>query len=432
MPRIAPPLTLRARLPSRTAPATIDELRLRSLAPLALRAARACATPGPELRRARRVAVVAGRRRPRLRSRRVSPVARLRGVVPDPSRPSAPTSNRCRRRRTICGIASARATRCPTSTIRTRRQMGAVVFVAPGLRRAHDRPQPPLPVLHRGRGRAARDAARDRAAADGRERVQPGRAVDQPRVGHLAVHAVDRASTTGSSRTSGSTRGATSSPRPTARSPTCRSSTRISTTGSWRLPPTTGARATWRARSSATRRRASRPTTRASRCRTRRATTCRSCRRSRTSSATRTSTDLDLADIPDAPYFAVVKTTRKMDVQARRRARRDVGRGVPVPQSAAQPAGDRRRRRVRDPAADRQGRALCRQARAGRPAAGVVAGLSAAHRRDAAASRGASSGCRWKRCARSTASARRRRFRSGTRCWCRRRRPTPEDAAAKR
>ena len=55
-------------------------------------------------------------------------------------------------------------------------QMGRVVFVAPRLRRADGRSQPPLPLLHRGRGRAARHAAGDRAAADGRERVQPGRA----------------------------------------------------------------------------------------------------------------------------------------------------------------------------------------------------------------------------------------------------------------
>ncbi len=59
-----------------------------------------------------------------------------------------------------------------------------------------------------------------------------------------------------------------------------------------------------------------RPTTRASRCRTRRATTCPSCRRSRTSSAIPEKYGLELGDIPDAPYFAVVKTKRKIDVKA--------------------------------------------------------------------------------------------------------------------
>ena len=61
----------------------------------------------------------------------------------------------------------------------------------PRLRRAHRRAQPALPVSHRQRGRGARHAARDRAAADRRKRFQSERDVDEPRVGHLAVHAVD-------------------------------------------------------------------------------------------------------------------------------------------------------------------------------------------------------------------------------------------------
>ena len=68
----------------------------------------------------------------------------------------------------------------------------AVVRVAARLRGADGRSQPALPLLHRRRGRGARHAARDRAPADGRERVQPERDVDEPRVGHLAVHPVDR------------------------------------------------------------------------------------------------------------------------------------------------------------------------------------------------------------------------------------------------
>jgi hypothetical protein len=50
-------------------------------------------------------------------------------------------------------------------------------------------------------------------------------------------------------------------------------------TGTWRSPPTTGARTRWDARSRRTRLPACRATTRASPCRPRRGTTCRSCRR---------------------------------------------------------------------------------------------------------------------------------------------------------
>ena len=111
--------------------------------------------------------------------------------------------------------------------------------------------------------------------------------------------------------------------------------------------------------------------------------------------------------------------------QARGRAGGTVDRGIPVPQSASQPAGDRRRRRVRDPAADRQGRALRRQARADRPAAGLVAGVPAAHGRDAGAARGAA------RDVRGDAARGQRHRREGagagraTRCWCRRSGPRP-------
>ena len=56
-----------------------------------------------------------------------------------------------------------------------------------------------------------------------------------------------------------------------------------------------------------------------------------------------------------------------------------------------------------------------------RPAAGVVAGVPAEAQRDAAAGRGPLRRCRWKRCARSTASGRARACPPATRCWCRRR-----------
>ena len=95
----------------------------------------------------------------------------------------------------------------------------------------------------------------------------------------------------------------------------------------------------------------------------------------------------DLGDIPDAPYFAVVKTSKQDGRQAGGGARRNVGRRIHVPQSAPQPAGDRRGRRIHDPAPDRQGGALRRQARSLRPAARVLARVPVAPRRDAAAGR---------------------------------------------
>ena len=81
-------------------------------------------------------------------------------------------------------------------------------------------------------------------------------------------------------------------------------------------------------------------------------------------------------------------------------ARRDVDRGVPVPQSAPQPAGDRRGRRIHDPAADRQGGALRRQARSrptSRSCRGRRTGCDPA-RRCRRSPR--SSACRSSRCAR--------------------------------
>ena len=66
-----------------------------------------------------------------------------------------------------------------------------------------------LPVLHRHRDREARHAARTRAAAGRRERVQPGRLFAQPRRRACGSSSRARASTTASSRTGGSTSGAT-------------------------------------------------------------------------------------------------------------------------------------------------------------------------------------------------------------------------------
>ena len=109
--------------------------------------------------------------------------------------------------------------------------------------------------------------------------------------------------------------------------------------------------------------------------------------------------------------------------QGRGRAGGDAARRVPVAQSAAQPAGDRRRRRGHDPAALRQGGAVRSQARADRPAAGDLAGVQAQGRRDAAAGRVPVRPVAGDAAHASTASARARRCRPATRCWSRRRRP---------
>ena len=85
---------------------------------------------------------------------------------------------------------------------------------------AHHRAQPALPLPHRRRDREARPADRARAAADGRERLQPDGLLARARLGPVAVHPAAPASATTSSRTPGTTAGATSSTRPTPRSTT--------------------------------------------------------------------------------------------------------------------------------------------------------------------------------------------------------------------
>ena len=161
------------------------------------------------------------------------------------------------------------------------------------------------------------------------------------------------------------------------------------------------------ARSRATAPRDCRRISRASpRWRTRRATTCRSCRRSRTSSRDPQKYGLVMADVPDAPYFTVVRTTARMDVKRGRRAGRDAGRRVPLAQSAAQPARHLGRRRIRDAAADRQGRGLRGEARSRRSAARVVAGVPDEGRARRCRRSRSGTACRSRRCARSTASGR--------------------------
>ena len=122
---------------------------------------------------------------------------------------------------------------------------------------------------------------------------------------------------------------------------------------------------------------------------------------------------LELGDIPDAPYFAVIKSTRKIDVKAAAALAEMSLDEFQYLEPAAQPAGDRRCRRVHDPAADRQGRAVRGEARTSptsRSCRGRRTGCATARR--CRRSR-RSSGCRWTRCARSTASAPSRRCRSG-------------------
>ncbi len=199
---------------------------------------------------------------------------------------------------------------------------------------------------------------------DDRERVQPDGATRAVALRASGSSFRRRASTSAWSRTGGSTSDATSSPPPKARSTICSSSTPNSGTGISRLPRTTGARVRCVVRSRANTKRGL-PTDYLS---------------LKMPAETRQyvpklqavkniinepeSFGLDLADIPDAPYFAVVRTTRKMDVKiAAELAEMPAGR-VPVAQPAAQPAGDRRRGRCDDVAALRQGRAVRREARA--------------------------------------------------------------------
>ena len=69
-----------------------------------------------------------------------------------------------------------------------RRPRGRALPQEPGLPRPHLQAWRALPVLHRQRDREAQPAARTRAAAGGRERVQSGRLFAQPRLGPVAVH----------------------------------------------------------------------------------------------------------------------------------------------------------------------------------------------------------------------------------------------------
>ena len=90
----------------------------------------------------------------------------------------APSSSRCRRRPATCGTASSRGYAMPDLEGPLVEKWEQWYADAARLRGAHGRAQPALPLSHRRRGRGARHAARDRAAADGRERVQPERDVD--------------------------------------------------------------------------------------------------------------------------------------------------------------------------------------------------------------------------------------------------------------
>ncbi len=108
--------------------------------------------------------------------------------------------DRCRRRdrcrsssnTETSGSASAQGFAVARSRIAGGQVGRKLVRRAPGLRGADGRSQPALPLLHRRRGPEAWHAHRSGAAAHDRERVQPDGVFEQPRVGHLAVHPVDR------------------------------------------------------------------------------------------------------------------------------------------------------------------------------------------------------------------------------------------------
>ena len=373
----------------------------------------ACATPAPPPPAAPPASGAAA-------GHRLSPAAAPRSFWSIRSRAPRPISSRCRLRRRPVG--SHRQRLCDSRHRRPAgRQMGAVVRGAPRLRRAHGRAQPPLPLSHRHRGRGARHAARNRAAADRRERVQSERDVDEPCVGHLAVHARDRQDVRSGAELVVRLAARRRRRRRARRSTTCRSCTRSSTTGSSRSPRTTGARATCGVPSPATARRDCRPTSSSLR---------------KVPDETRNYVPklqaikniiadpqkfgLAMADVPECAVLHGRANDGADGRQARRRARRIAGRRIPRAQSAAQPPGDLRRRRIRDPAADRQGGDLRRQARPDRPAARFMAGAPDEARRNAAAGgdplrhvdRDAALGQRHRPA--------RRRCRPATRCSCRR------------
>ena len=250
--------------------------------------------PTPDPRRRRRCSPPARRRRPprsrpsrprrrwslRRRNRRRHPAA-----VPSSSnrirfrtRP-APTSSRCRHRSATCGSASSPATRCPTSKVRWSRNGSSGTRRVPTTWRAWSSAAGATSITSSPRSNARKHADGDRAAADGRERVQPGRAVDEPRGGHLAVHSVDRQALRpdagfldrlAARRAGGDRQGARLSVEAARRF-------RRLAAGAGRLQLGRGQRRQGRRAQQGAR--ACRPTTRASRCRRRRATTCPSCRR---------------------------------------------------------------------------------------------------------------------------------------------------------
>ena len=139
---------------------------------------------------------------------------------------------------------------------------------------------------------------------------------------------------------------------------------------------------------------------------------------------------LVMADVPNAPLFRRRAHDDPDGRQARGRARRAAARRVPRAESAAQPAGDLRRRRLRDPAADRQGGDLRGEARSRRPAARVVAGAPDESRARRCRRSRSVTGCRSRRCDRSTASVRAQTVPTGYALLVPMQRPTAEAAAS--
>ena len=91
-------------------------------------------------------------------------------------------------------------------------------------------------------------ADRNRTAADDRERIQPDGLFAESRLGHLAIHAVDRKPLRLEAELLVRFAARRGRRDRQARSTTCKSSTASSATGSWRWRPTTGAKATSPAR----------------------------------------------------------------------------------------------------------------------------------------------------------------------------------------
>ena len=183
---------------------------------------------------------------------------------------------------TTCGSACAQASPCPTSPRQQRRKkpLGtpraantSSAVLSARARSCFTLSKNSKNAACRPRSRCCRWSNRPTTRAQSHPRRRPACGSSSP----------PPAKNTSSRKTGGATSGATSSPRPAPRSTTCRCCMACSTTGTWRSPPTTGARALWAVRLPRRAPMASRPITPACACRPKPQATSPNCRRSKTS-----------------------------------------------------------------------------------------------------------------------------------------------------